>query len=182
MELTAEKIKLIKKNDRRVIGELYTDSFNILMSSAVRYHKNKEDQMNIVNNTFIKIITNIDQFKVGTSYYAWIKKIVSNEIIDNFRRNKHYKDLFNQDIDTTNYSQTTGPEADTFINEEYYQKLLDKLPPATKLVFNLHEIDGVPYDEICTQLNISYETAKWHVKEAKKRLRTLLQLEYNLQK
>ena len=45
------------------------------------------------------------------------------------------------------------------------------LPKATKLVFNLFAIDGYSHKEIAQQLNISANTSKWHVKEARKKLK-----------
>ena len=59
MEITEGIIKEVESGNRKVVLDLYHYSFNVLMSSAVRYKNNKEDQMEIVNNAFMKIVTNI---------------------------------------------------------------------------------------------------------------------------
>ena len=54
------------------------------------------------------------------------------------------------------------------------ERILHQLPPATKLVFNMYAIDGYSSKEIEKELNIKYETVKWHIKEARKKLRVLM--------
>jgi RNA polymerase sigma factor (sigma-70 family) len=174
MELTQEKVNLIMEQDRRTILELYRATFNVLMSAAVRYKNNQEDQMTMVNNAFLKIVTNIQHYKLGTAYFSWAKRIIHNEIIDDFRKNKKYKELFNFESDETASNEIIHAEMDMQMEAEQLQMLLNKLPPATRLVFNLYAIDGYETKEICEQLELSYETVKWHIKEARKKLRNLL--------
>lgn len=146
------------------------------MGNAVRYTNDQENQMQIVNNSFMKIISAIDQFQIGTAYFSWAKQIVKREIIDDFRKNKRYKELFQNDDDYKQDTLTSEPEIDLKFEAEGLQKMLDTLPPATKMVFNLYAIDGCSSKEIMEELRISYETVKWHLKEARKRLRIQLNM------
>lgn len=145
------------------------------MSVAVRYKKNEEDQMTLVNNAFMKIVTKIETFKMGSSYFSWAKRIVQNEVIDDFRREKKYKELFNFDSEKENQTpEWVDNEIDAKVEAEEIERLLHQLPPATKLVFNLYAIDGYSMKEIEEELNVKYETVKWHIKEARKKLRAIL--------
>lgn len=175
-ELNADIISSIKKGDRKVILDLYHHTFQVLMGNAVRYTNDQENQMQIVNNAFMKIISAIDQFQIGTAYFSWAKQIVKREIIDDFRKNKRYKELFQYDDDYKQDTLTSDPEIDLKFEAEGLQKMLDTLPPATKMVFNLYAIDGCSSKEIMEELRISYETVKWHLKEARKRLRIQLNM------
>ncbi len=174
LEITKDTLKSIKENDRRVVKALYSYSFNVLMSVAVRYKNNTEDQMTIVNNAFIKIVTKIDSFQPGTAYFSWIKRIATNEVINEFRRNKNYLEMFNELPENAQAEGSVRPVAEDAAEEEYLQGMLDRLPPATKMVFNLYAIEGYSFQEICSDLGISYETAKWHVREARKKLKDQL--------
>ena len=174
MILDSHHIEQIKSGDRKIILALYHYSYNVLMGTAVRYKNHREDQMEIVNNAFLKIVTNIHTFQPGTAYFSWAKRIVQREIIDDFRRNKSYKSLFEvQDGQMVN-PEEIHPEIDYTIEDELLQKMLDTLPPATKMVFNLYAVDGYENKEIGELLSISYETVKWHIKEARARLKKLL--------
>lgn len=145
------------------------------MATAVRYKSNQEEQMTIVNNAFMKILDNIQKFKVGTSYFSWAKRIVVNTAIDDFRSDKKYKDLFELGFDTTNLDQSSE-EVESDIEAEVLRKLINELPPATKVVFNLFAVDGLTNKEISEELDITYETVKWHLKFARKELREKINL------
>lgn len=173
-QLNSDTVYAIKKGDRKIILKLYHYTFQVLMGNAVRYTTDPETQMQIVNNAFMKIVTNIERFQLGTAYFSWAKQIVKREIIDDFRKNKRYKELFQYNDDYKSESLITEPETDTTFEAEELQLILNTLPPATKMVFNLYAIDGYTTAEIMEDLNISYETVKWHMKEARKRLRTQL--------
>ena len=144
------------------------------MSSAVQYKINSEDQMSIVNTAFLKIVTGIHHYKVGTAYFSWAKKIVNNTIIDDFRKNKNYRELFEIDTKVEDSEEAENSEIENGIENEELQEILNTLPPATKLVFSLYAIEEYTSKEICEDLDIGYETVKWHIKEARKRLRKLV--------
>jgi len=145
------------------------------MSVVVRYKQNTEEQMSLVNNSFLRIVSKIEQYKVGTSFYAWAKRIAQNEVIDDFRKEKKYKDLFHLEESMVKYEgQEEEVESDNLFQPEELQAMLETLPPATKMVFNLYAIDGYKSSEIMEELDVSYETVKWHLKEARKRLRLLI--------
>ncbi len=171
MLIDSEIVKKIQDHDRKVILVLYQHTFNVLMGAAVRYKNNREDQMSIVNTAFMKIVTGIHQYKVGTAYFSWAKQIVNNTIIDDFRAAKNYKQLFDVDAQVATFEESEYSAMDYDIEAEALQTMLNSLPPATKIVFNLYAIEGYSTKEISEQLEIGYETVKWHIKEARKRLR-----------
>ncbi len=144
------------------------------MRVAVRYKTNRSDQMTLVNNAFMKIISKIDSFKIGTNYEAWTRKIIQNEIIDDFRKSHR-----NNHIVYTNSFINEGESHDDFDLDEKYEEqkilnLLQRLPPATRMVFSLFALEDMKSKEISTQLNISSETVKWHLSEARKKLKSEL--------
>jgi RNA polymerase sigma factor (sigma-70 family) len=160
--------------NRKITLDLYHYSFNVLMSNAVRYKNHKEDQMEIVNNAFVKIVTNISSYKSGTAYFSWIKTIVQREIIDDFRKHKRYKELFKMSDSDAVQDSVVDPDVYESMDSEAAFQMLNVLPPATKLVFNLYAIEGYKSKEIAEELNISYETVKWHIKQARKKLKSLI--------
>ena len=174
MEVTEDIIREVEKGNRKITLDLYHYSFNVLMSSAVRYKNHKEDQMEIVNNAFVKIVTNINSYKPGTAYFYWIKTIVKREIIDDFRKNKKYKELFKMSDSDAVQDSVVDPDVYESMDSEAAFQMLNVLPPATKLVFNLYAIEGYKSKEIVEELNISYETVKWHIKQARKKLKSLI--------
>lgn len=175
MNLTEEIISNIKRNDRKTITEFYYQCFNVLMSTVARYMKNEEDQKTVVNDSFMKVIKNIHLFDRNAPLEPWIRKIVRNEVIDSYRKGKNYTTFFDFDSEHESSDSIELSNYDIEIENEYLRKLLNSLPPATNLVFNLFAVDGYTNKEICEELGIGYETVKWHIKEARKRLKLILE-------
>jgi RNA polymerase sigma-70 factor (ECF subfamily) len=171
LKLTNEDIQRIRQQDERFLQQLYKDVFPIMMSVAVRFMNNREEQLTAVHNTFLKMIRSIDQFRSNSSFEAWIVRILRNELIDEFRRNNKQSAIkfseLKDDIQDHNF------QIDQLENTAPAQllQLLNELPPASKVVFNLYAIDEYSIKQISEALEISIETVKWHLKTSRKTLR-----------
>ena len=55
-------------------------------------------------------------------------------------------------------------------------RLIDKLPEVTKSVFTKYAIEGYSHREISEQLDIKENTSKWHLFEARKKLKNWLSI------
>ncbi len=175
-------IKDVIKKKRKAQMEFYRKYFGLLMSVAYKYHKNEEDSAAIVNTAFLKIFDNLEKYKPEIPIEVWMRRITINHIIDEFRKNKKYKETFTNSTDDE-FVESENVENNKFeddIETEIVEKVLKQLPNATKNVFCLYAIDGYSHKEIQVLLGISYETSKWHVKEARKKLKLLLEKHKNL--
>lgn len=144
------------------------------MGVVVKFQRHEENQMLIVNDVFLKIINNIDKYKIGSSYFSWIKKITQNTIIDHYRKEKKYHEIF-RITPSEEFSNVKQPEQEEYNGEleaEDLLKMIYLLPTASRLVFNLYAIEGgYNYQEVGDMLGITKETVKWHLKNARKILR-----------
>lgn len=179
MELDNSFIKKLINQDRRAQLELYKKSFGILMSVSYRYKKNEEDAKSLSITSFLKVLTNIESYKPNIPFNAWIRRIAINTAIDDFRKNSKHNLIEYSDEISTNENYTIN-DYDLEIRAEELNNMILKLPKATKLVFNLFAIDGYSHKEIAEQLNISTNTSKWHVKEARKKLKEQILKKQNL--
>lgn len=171
LKLSKEDIQRIQQQDERYILKLYNDSFPLMMSVAVRYKNNREDQLTAVHNSFMKMLRYIDHFRLNSSFEAWILRILRNELIDEFRRTNKQSNL--------KFTELNADIPDQHFELEYLEnaaptqllQLLNELPPASKIVFNLYAIDDYSIKQISEALEISTETVKWHLKTSRKTLR-----------
>ena len=174
-EPSAELLNKAFAFDRKAQLELYTLCYPVLISVARRYRKNDEDHLTLVNNAFIKIINYLDRYQEA-HFYSWAKRIITNEIIDDYRRNKKYQLFFQQDAPIeTNDAVIADVEYE--INDNHLASMMLTLSEATRTVFNLFAIDGYSHREIGDMLGISEQTSKWHTKIARKKLKELLKIE-----
>ena len=75
--------------------------------------------------------------------------------------------------------QLSHSEALTKLYEEDLIKLIDLIPQSTGEVFTLFAIYGYSHKEIAELKNISIGTSKWHLSDARKRLKGLILRNYN---
>lgn len=170
-------IEACKKNDRRAQEKLYEWYYVKVMPTCMRYHRNEEDARGVLNIGFVKICRNLDKLKPDTPFEAWVRRIVMNTIIDEFRKNKNYLQL----VDTKETDRELEIKSHLVENDVWSKMetdvlmgLLKRLPEVSRKVFNLYVIDGYTHKEIGEMLTISDGTSKWHLSNARKLLREMV--------
>ena len=172
LTLDSSFLKRIQKGEEEAIVALYDASFSVLMNVVVRYKSNREDQVTLIHNTFMKALNHLSDFNIGTSFIAWIKTILQREIIDDFRRNKrHYLQVSLELVAETGHEPDFDEMLDFPTEMVNVKELLSKLPTATRTVFNLFLWDDFSPSEIAKELGISIDTVRWHIKMARKLIR-----------
>ncbi|TAF85633.1 MAG: sigma-70 family RNA polymerase sigma factor [Flavobacteriia bacterium] len=160
--------------ERKAQLALYQLCYPVLISAARRYYHNTDEQMTVVNNAYIKVILHLESYQTGR-FLSWVKRIISNEIIDEYRRNKRYNELYRFDAPVEERG-VQDFQTDAIFTNEQLQNLLLQLSEPARLVFNLFAIEGYSHKEIAQQLGVTEETSKWHTKMARKKLRELIDL------
>lgn len=171
-EPTTQLLNEAAQGQRRAQLELYQLCYPVLISVARRYYRNTEEQMTVVNNAFVKAVQNLQQYETGR-FQSWIRRIISNEIIDEYRRNKRYQNLYRFDAAVEDRGAEDFQTSAVFTQEEL-QGLLQHLSEPARLVFNLFAIEGYAHKEIAKMLGVTEETSKWHTKMARKKLKELI--------
>ena len=152
---------------------LYKHFYGYALTICRLYTYSNDDAVSILNDGFLKVFTSLEKngYNESTEFKYWLRKILINTAIDNYRKNsKHYYHL---DVD-----EAVNVQSDTNIIEqltvEDILKLLDQLPELHRVVFNLYEIQGFSHQEISVQLAITESTSRVFLTRAKKKLRVLI--------
>lgn len=174
-------IEQCRKKNRHAQRILFETHYKKMMPVCLRYLKSEDDTLEVINNAFLKIFDKLHQYKSEGSLESWIKRIVINCTIDFVRSNKSYRDNF---IHTNEFHLYGEPHEEDYLTEDFEnnediskEEILDmvsKLPPATRVVFNLYVIDDFSHQQICDKLKISIGTSKWHLSNARKLLKEKL--------
>ncbi|MFZ4401143.1 MAG: RNA polymerase sigma factor [Bacteroidales bacterium] len=162
------------EGDRYAQKMLFEKYRSLMFAICMRYAKSKDEAEDVMVDGFMKIYTSISEFKKKGSFEGWMKKIMVNSAINNYRSNlKHY---YNSSIDDDNYLQIENEKDDfkTHYSAEYLIKLIQALPDGYRMVFNLFEIEGYSHKEIAEIMGISISTAKTQLFYAKKTLQKKL--------
>lgn len=150
---------------------LYQRYYGKMLGIAMRFSSNRDEANDIINQGFLKVFNKIEMYEPTGSFGGWIAKIIWRTALDYIRSQAKYKNI--TDIETAYDLRIESSVIDDLIAEDLY-KVIQELPPATRTVFSLYVVDGYKHHEIGTLLGISEGTSKWHLSDAKKRLRRLL--------
>jgi RNA polymerase sigma-70 factor (ECF subfamily) len=146
-----------------------------MFAICMRYAKSKTEAEDVMVDGFIKIFSSLNEFKKKGSFEGWLKRIMVNTAINNYRANlKHY---YNTSIDNEDYLIEVDSNEDHFNNNysaEYLINLIQNLPDGYRMVFNLYEIEGYTHKEVAEMMGISVNTAKTQLFYAKKSLQKKL--------
>ncbi len=164
-----------RKMDPDSQEKLYRQFYRFAMGICLRYTRSSEEAIEVLNDGFYKVLTNIKTFAPDNSFKGWVRRIMVNASIDHFRKyEKHYN---NVDISYMKCNHLT-PEVLSQLDEEVILKALQELAPSYRLVFNLHVIEGYKHEEIAEKLNISEGTSKSNLNVARTKLQKALGLEF----
>jgi len=150
---------------------LYKRYFSYAMSVAVRYTASRNEAMEIVNDSFMKVLERLDTYDTSKPFKTWYVRIIVNTAIDGYRKKSKEKYLMNADMDFDDEGKE--PEIETELSANDILALFSYLPDIYKLTFNLYEIEGYDHKEIGRILGISSSTSRSYLTRAKKLLRQL---------
>lgn len=179
-ERTISDLELIRRcseGEPRAQELLYKRYFSFAMSVCLRYTRDQYEAMEIVNDSYMKVLDNIDAFDNSGSFRSWYGRILINSAIDNYRRkSKHLSQLPISDLETTHEQE---PEISSVLSANEILSLFNLLPDNYRVTFNLYEIEGYSHEEIGQMLDISTSTSRSNLSRAKKMLRDLYNMNFN---
>jgi RNA polymerase sigma factor (sigma-70 family) len=155
---------------------LYKRFFGYALRVALIYNRNRENALEIVNDSFFKVFNQIDRYDNSQPFKNWLAKIVVNTSIDRFRKNKKNIQL---DEKETFFVPDESPDILAQLSAEDILGLMNRLPEIQRLVFSLYEIEGYTHDEISSLLSIPENSSRVYLTRAKRRLRELFEMLFN---
>ena len=176
MDIQPKLIALCIKQDRKAEYELYKLTYSYLMSICMRYSKDKDTASESLNMGFLKILKNLTTYKPEIPFKSWIRRVMVNTLIDEYRKNKKERERITyveHYYDSSDFSDVN--EALSRINYNQILTQINLLPEATKKVFNLFAIDGYSHKEVGEMLGISEGTSKWHLNAARQKLKEYIE-------
>jgi RNA polymerase sigma factor (sigma-70 family) len=163
-----------KANQRTAQEALYKFYYEDMLKVCRRYLKSDQLAQEALNTGFLKVFEHINQFdaKKGEPG-AWINTIMVRTCIDLSRKEARFIEQVN--IHEVNDAAFIAPAVLEKLYAEDLLRYIRALPAATQLVFNLSVLEGYSHQEIGEQLNIKESTSRWHLSEARKQLKAMLE-------
>ncbi len=122
---------------------------------------NHEDADDILQNTFIKVWKNIDNFREESSLFTWLYRIATNESLTflNSNKRRHFMPM-NEVSEYLMNNLTSDPYFEGDEIQLKLQEAIIRLPEKQRLVFNMKYFDEMKYEEMSKVLDTSVGALK----------------------
>lgn len=154
---------------------------------AYGYMLNKDDALDVTQETFVKAYENLDSFKKASSLFTWLCQIAINQAIDLRRKKSRRRTVQLEEsvpAESNSVTSTTGhplgiAEEPSRAAEEkelqaQFMSALEELSEKHRSVFLLHTVEGLSYREIADTLGIAIGTVMSRLFYARQRLQARL--------
>ena len=152
---------------------------NHLMAFAFSLTKNDNDAEDLLQDTVFLALKNQEKFSAGTNFVAWIKTIMRNTFINNYRKQKRFKNILAKGVGGYFFSKKTSENTtDVDMNVQEIEILIDKIDERFSVPFRLYH-QGYSYEEITKKLKLPMGTVKSRIFFARKHLKTAYQQHFS---
>lgn len=161
------------KGDRNAQKALYEKYKVPMFRVCLRYAQSRQEAEDMLQDGFIKVFSDLHQFRSDGALGGWIRRVMVNIALMQIRKRKN---LFSSiEIEQVADDFTTDENIFAEMNAKALTRLIQKLPPGYRVVFNMYVVEGYPHKEIAEKLNISINTSKSQLSKAKAMLRKMLE-------
>jgi len=136
-----------------------------MFAVCLRYSKKREEAEEILQEGFIQVFKSLKKFRHEGSFEGWMRKIMVNCALARYRNKIHLSPVVELDYRFHDVSST--PDIVSEICAKELLALVQTLPAAYRLVFNLHVFEGYKHREIAEALGISEGTSKSNLSDAR---------------
>lgn len=167
-----------KNGDREAFMEITSRYQKNVFQLAYSFFQNREDALDIVQDTFLRIYRKMHYYEPGKSFKNWVLQIAKNLCIDRYRKNhkKHdQKVLGGDEIEEIQLTDDKGNERNSNTDiKRIVAKCLKQLPERQRMIFVMKHYNELKYKEIAETLGIAVGTVKSLNFKAVNKLRDLM--------
>jgi len=170
-------IKGCLKNDRASQKQLYDKYAEVMLGVCYRYTKSMADAEDVLQEGFVRVFKNLQQYKREGELGAWIRRIMVTTALNYLKRNAKYQhDLAFEKIEM---HPVTDEDPAVMMNTKELASLIQQLPTGYQTIFNLHAVEGYSHVEIGALLGITDGTSRSQYARARALLITWIKINYS---
>lgn len=159
------------KRDRHFQEMLYRKYADAMFTVACNYSENDDEAADILQESFIKVFKHLDKHDSNRSLGGWIRKIVVNTALENYRQKKRNLEILKEYHLEEEYDSDQSFEN---VEDSEIVRYVNQLPDKAKMVLKLFTLEGYAHQEIAEALNISVGTSKSQLNRAKQLIREMI--------
>ena len=161
-----------QRGDIHALEELYKRHKDKVYALALRLTNNVQDAEDIVQDVFVQVYRKIGGFREDAAFTSWLYRISTNISLSALRRKKR---LASKPAAEEVLRANLNPGAQrSKLLRPFLEQAIASLPPKSRMVFILHDVQGFQHNEIAQMLTCSEGTSKSQLHKARAQLRKRL--------
>lgn len=179
-----------RKGDTAAIEKLVCKYQGRIYNLILKICSNPDDAAELMQDTFVKLIENIDKFESRSAFYTWVFRIAVNLTL-NYRKRKASVGFTSLDAETASDNEQATQGLATILSDDkspdpaqvaenkemcdLIQKSISKLDEEHRVIIVLRDIEGMDYEQIAEVLGTELGTVKSRLSRARAALRQILE-------
>jgi RNA polymerase sigma-70 factor (ECF subfamily) len=166
----------LEKLDKNRFKEVFKKYYNPLCNFASTFVNDHKMAQDVVQDVFTKLWDKRDNLSIESNEKSYLFQAVKNRSLEMLRKQKN-----DQKVSTADYNAlyANGSEIDEqarkYMLKEFLYKSIRQLPPKCQEIFVMNKVNGLTYNEIAKDLDISVKTVENQIGKAYRRLRELME-------
>ncbi len=174
-------LKAIRNGEEKAFEQLFVAYYAPLCRFVWRYIYSEVMSEELVQEVFIQVWENRKRLITGGSLRAYLYRAAKNKMLDHVKHQRvvrrHREEMMaamnEEDFMVHNGSDESGQDvSDEFMSQ--VRRAVEELPKRARQVYELHQRDGLTYQEIAMVMEISPKTVESQMSRALKFLRDRL--------
>lgn len=168
----ADLIARVAAGDHNAFGALVTRHEDKMFSVAYRVLGNRQDALDATQDAFLSAFRQAARFRGESAFSTWLYRIGINACNDLLRKKKRLVLTDNPEP----LEAASGPRTeDDAVSRVDLSRALASLQPEYREAVVLHDLGGIPYEEIARITATQIGTVKSRISRGRRRLAELLE-------
>ncbi len=157
-----------ERNFQRELVDRYSPQ---LFSVALRYLPDHAHAQDVLQDSLVKILTRIHQYKGTGSFEGWMNQVVISTALNRLDRKWMRREF---SVESKDMDSAIEPYVYEHLATEDIMRCVAQLPEGYRHVFNLFAVEGYRHREIAQMMNIAEATSRSYYARARTLLRDIL--------
>ena len=183
----ADVVSLAQQGRESAFRELVRRYERPVFSLVFRMVRDRETAEELAQETFIKVLNNVDRYQPQFKFSSWLFKIANNIAIDHLRKRQIVTISMDGSPHAATAAEAEATSFDVAIRQESaleemearelgteIEKAIAQLRPEYRSCIMLRHVEGRSYEEIAATLDLPLGTVKTYIHRARIQLRDSL--------
>jgi RNA polymerase sigma-70 factor, ECF subfamily len=137
---------------------------------------NSAEAEDLTQDVFLNVFRKLGTFRGESALTTWLYRVTVNQVLMHFRKNHVRKEQLTEDGEMPSgiMFDRNRINRSSVLDRLALDEAIMQLPHGYRLVFVLHDVEGLEHSEIASVLGCSIGTSKSQLHRARMRMRLLL--------